>query len=433
MLFIFNDIYVVIGFFLFFTFLSRFVSASNKTIAIREFMIVLYGVNYIISPYLTYRNSAKQTSVFEYGMKIPEDFYFEIIVPGYLALIFGLFVFKIRAVKPNVGRIALAVKNNIQLVKSTFFIGLSCLFIYTNFSGSLNFVLYFISLFRYLSVFALIVFDKKKYLVWFVLVVIIDVFISLRSFMFHDLLLWCIFFSIFFVYAFNISLKLKTIGLSIGIVVVLFVQQFKVNYRENITPDLSVLDIVSNVLEDGVAAEGDVESTINRTNQAWIFASTIDRMDRVKDFQGFNLLLIYLRSALLPRFIAQDKITSGDKEIFNKFSGHNISAGTSMGLGVFADGYIGFGFLGVVFFGFFFGLLISFILFVIGNWMRINEIYSFTIFPLLFYAIRPDCETQTLLNHLTKGLVLLTCFQILTKYKYSGNSRVAFKSETGVN
>jgi hypothetical protein len=40
------------------------------------------------------------------------------------------------------------------------------------------------------------------------------------------------------------------------------------------------------------------------------------------------------------------------------------------------------------------------------------------IFPLLNYAVRPDCELQTTINHLTKGIFLYGLIVWYTKNKF---------------
>ena len=113
---------------------------------------------------------------------------------------------------------------------------------------------------------------------------------------------------------------------------------------------------------EALIGEENLLGTLNRGNQAWIFASTVNRMDSYNDFQGMNNVNKYLEAALLPRFLAPNKIKSGGesgREIFNQFSGHVLAEGTSMGLGVFADGYIAYGAWGVYIFGFLLGLIFS--------------------------------------------------------------------------
>jgi hypothetical protein len=212
----------------------------------------------------------------------------------------------------------------------------------------------------------------------------------------------------------------------LGVFFMLFLQSFKSNYRNKIWFESgeqnigSILNVTSEIGTDFVD-QGNIDGTLNRANQAWIFASSVDRMDKTQDFQGFELLKLYVEAALLPRFLAPNKLQSGGgsgREIFNKYSGHQTTDGTSMGLGIFADGYISFGFYGVLFFTFGLGLLMCLVFYIVGNWSKINQFYSLMILPILNYAVRPDCELQTVMTHIIKGLILYGLFVTLTKYKF---------------
>jgi len=109
---------------------------------------------------------------------------------------------------------------------------------------------------------------------------------------------------------------------------------------------------------------------------------------------------------------------SGDKKIFNTFSGHQINQNTSMGLGVFADGYIAYGYWGVLFFTFGLGLLFNFTFNIIESWAKLSEFYVLMVLPILNYAVRPDCELHTTINHMVKGLVVFGILVSLTKYNF---------------
>jgi hypothetical protein len=165
-------------------------------------------------------------------------------------------------------------------------------------------------------------------------------------------------------------------------------------------------DVTSKNIDKGVFTEANISGAVSRVNQAWIFASTTERMNRVEDFQGLSLVGLYIESAVLPRFLAPNKLSSGNKEIFNRFSGHYITTSTSMGLGVFADGYIAYGFWGVMIFAFVFGFIFSLVFKIVEGWAEISPLFVFFIFPILHYAVRPDCETQTVIGHLVKGLIV---------------------------
>jgi hypothetical protein len=248
--------------------------------------------------------------------------------------------------------------------------------------------------------------------------------------MYHDVLMWLIFFGLYFVYTLKPSLKVKLIGAIGVIILILFVQSLKVIYRSEVWSGDKAASL-STVYEIGseqaksetILGEENLLGTLNRGNQAWIFASTVDNMDHTKNFQGLTNVNKYLEAALLPRFLAPDKIKSGSQEIFNEFSGHYLNGGTSMGLGIFADGYIAYGAWGVYIFGFVLGLIFSLTFKLVERWTKVSSFYVLLLLPLLNYAVRPDCELQTTINHLAKGIILYGFLVYLTRKRFTLDSQ----------
>ena len=248
--------------------------------------------------------------------------------------------------------------------------------------------------------------------------------------MYHDAIMWVIFFALFFIYARKPKIQVKLIGAGSLILFVLLIQAVKVSYREVAWQDASKqnLTTATTIATDKASTEillgeNNLLSTLNRGNQAWIFASTVDNMDRNKNFQGMTNVNKYFEAALLPRFLAPNKLTSGNKEIFNEFSGHTINESTSMGLGIFADGYIAYGAWGVYIFGFALGLIFALTFKLVERWSKISPFYVLLLLPLLNYAVRPDCELQTAINHLFKGVLLYGFLVYLTRKRFTLDSQ----------
>lgn len=416
--------------FSFFTFfISGLVINSATTFAFREFVLTLYSLNYLVSPLLNYMGFTNMdvVSLSSYKMKISMDEYFALAIPGILAFTFGLFVFGSSIFIINKKKMLNDISNNIASIKGITYFAfiLSMARFLLNFD--LGFVSYLLTLLKAVGSFALFAINPKRYWYFILFAFGLEFFLAIRSTLFHDFIMWVIFFTIFSFYIFEISLIWRISTIVSGVLFILFLQAFKVNYRNKIWWEQSeintttILNVTSEIGND-FTNSSNIDGSINRVNQAWIFASSVDRMNKIQDFQGFKLVNLYLEAALLPRFLAPDKLQSGGgsgREIFNKFSGHETTSGTSMGLGIFADGYIAFGFYGVVFFTLGFGMLMCLVFVIVGRWAKINQFYSFLILPILNYAIRPDCELQTVINHITKGLILYGILVTLSKYKFT--------------
>ena len=80
-LFQFGDVYIGTSFCLFAILVFRIVQNSSTSFVFREWALLLYVLNYLISPAVTYSLS---NEVVLYGMKIQQDRYFELALPGIL-------------------------------------------------------------------------------------------------------------------------------------------------------------------------------------------------------------------------------------------------------------------------------------------------------------------------------------------------------------
>lgn len=399
---------------------------SSQKFVFREWALLLYAINYLVAPAITYNLSEDQV---QYGMKVLSDQYYTLALPGFIFLSIGMYIlptkiFRISTKEVNSG----ALLNKKFLINITIF---SLLFrlVYSSVPGELSFIFYLISLLRFISSFALLSIDRRLWY-WPTLVLLLELTAAFLAGMYHDALMWIIFFGLYFVYAIKPSLRVKLIGAATFITLILFVQAVKAIYRSEVWFGGKEANIETafevgsqKASSDAILGEENLLGTLNRGNQAWIFASTVDNMDRTKKFQGLTNVNKYLEAALLPRFLAPNKIRSGDKEIFNEFSGHTINEKTSMGLGIFADGYVAYGTWGVYIFGFVLGLIFSLTFKLVERWTKVSPFYVLLLFPLLNYAVRPDCELQTTINHLAKGIVLYGFLVYLTRKRFTLDSQ----------
>jgi len=420
-----GEFYFSLSFSLFFTILIRFITVSNHIFVFREFSLLLYALNYLVSPSISFLLGERITI---YNLKISPEAYFNLAIPGFILFYAGLFSIKTNLFSPNFSAINISTIINEKLLKKvTIFAFLSSL-ISSFLPGDLAFVVYLFSLIQYVAAFSLFALNPQKNIVWPAFTLLFILYKSFLAGMYHDAIMWILFFCIIFIYIKKPTLNVKLIGIFFAIVFILFIQSIKQSYREEVwyggkEASLATASEVgySKAKTDIILGEENLLASLTRSNQAWIFASTVDNMDRNKNFQGLAIVYKYLEASLLPRFLAPDKIKSGDKEIFNTFSGHTINSGTSMGLGIFADGYIAYGAAGVYIFSFALGLIFALTFKLVEGCTKISPFYVLLIFPLLNYAVRPDCELQTTINHLSKGILVYGLLVWYTRNKFRWN------------
>ena len=424
--FIFPEIYAVIAFSLTLTIGVQIVLKSNESFMFREWALFLYAINYLLSPSITYNLNSDQI---KYGMKIPSDAYFSLAIPGFILFMIGMYTIPNRLFTPSFKKVSQSIVINEKFLLRTTFLGILLRLFSDFFPGESAFFVYLLSMVRFVGAFSLFANDIRKYWWLAFLVLSIELFLGFIGGMYHDAIMWLIFFSLFYLYIAKPKITTKLIGAGGLIIFVLFIQAIKASYRKEVwsggkEASLETIAAVGSTKtnSESLIGEDNLFSTLNRGNQAWIFASTVDHMSLYKDYQGLNNVNRYLESALLPRFLAPDKIQSGDKEIFNQFSGHTLNEGTSMGLGIFADGYIAYGQWGVYIFGFILGLFFSLTFKLVERWTKVSPFYVLLLLPMLNYAVRPDCELQTTINHLTKSIVVFGALVFFTKNRFTLDS-----------
>jgi hypothetical protein len=422
----FNDVYQGVAFGIFLFLIYRIIFKSSNLFVFREWALLLYSLNYLIAPAITYQLPEDQVT---YGMLIPPDQYFNLALPGIFFFVLGMFVLPTKIFKIDYKKVGQStIVNKDFLIKTTIF-GLVIYLSSRFFPGELGFFAYLLSMVRFVGAFALLSIDRKLWY-WSAIVILFELASGFLIGMYHDAIMWVIFFGLFYIYAAKPSFRTKMIGLVSAVTLVLFIQAVKFAYREQVwrggkDASLSTVAEVGSTKAnaDQLLGEDNLIGTLNRGNQAWIFASTVNNMDMNKNFQGLTNVNKYLEAALLPRFLAPNKLTSGNKEIFNEFSGHTINEGTSMGLGIFADGYIAYGAWGVYIFGFVLGLIFSLTFKLVERWTKVSPFYVLLLLPLLNYAVRPDCELQTTINHLFKGILLYGFLVYLTRKRFTLDSQ----------
>lgn len=405
----------------------------NKGIAFREYILVMYGLNYLFSPALQYHLPTQDYSI--YRMRISEAEYFSLAIPAILSLQLGLYAIKNKILTVSFSLTPYQSYLNESMLKKWLIAGVIFNFAQYYFPGDLAFVAYLLAGLRYIAVFGLFIIDRRKYKWYLLIVLFLEIAHALREGMFHDMVLWILFFGMIWTYLKKPSQAAK-LGLGVIVIVCLNILQVsKEGYRAQLSVGNSGFSTFSSSVAKNTEGEGffsitNFGNSIIRANQGWIFSSTIKNINTTQNFQQLALVKKYAEAAFMPRFLAPDKIKAGDKEIFNQYSGAKIGGNTSMGLGILADGYIAYGTLGVMIFAFVLGLMCASIFKIVQGWCKLTPFFVLFIFLILNYAVRADCETQTILTHIVKGLIVFGL--LVGSYKRYFHRQASFaKDEVG--
>jgi hypothetical protein len=401
-----------------------FFRSLGKNISIRNVFAVLMSLQFLVSPFFVYNGLEEYQW---YKMKVAEETYFNFVTPAMIAFLIGLYLGGRKKNFEYKSTYSLKFWYNRNKEVPYIFIGggFICSFLQPMVSGELGFVMYLLASLKFVGL-LLLMLGTDKMPMKITLVVMGSILLSsFANVMFHDLFIWSILILCSLSYRLQLSIKIKLLAILLLVGSAIVIQSLKSDLRYKVWEqgeDLS-LDLVEGTLNQVSEEKGGILSFQNlapqiiRINQGWIVSSIMENVPQRVPFANGETIYQYIESALLPRFLAPNKLNAGDKDIFNKYSGHTIIGSTSMALSSVGDAYINFGVSGGWMFMFFYGLLFNLI---IRYFVKISTIYPTAYvfsFLILFYAIRPDCELQTILGHLAKtSLLLFLLFRFFGKY-----------------
>jgi hypothetical protein len=151
-----------------------------------------------------------------------------------------------------------------------------------------------------------------------------------------------------------------------------------------------------------------------RMNQGFNITLVMKRIPAQQDFDNGSRLLTTGFSALVPRFLWQDKPEAGGKESMKYFTGLQIE-GWSTNVSPLGEAYGSFGPIGGIFYMFMLGLFIRWAykkIFTISQKIPLMILWI----PVLFYQVTFCMETDSLqiFNSLLKGAFFLWLLYKLT-------------------
>ena len=428
--------------------LHQFIVLFNSigyVIPVRYLLGSFMCVQFFIGPAFAF-NGLDQYQVPIYRMKIPEVEYFGYAIPAVLSFIVGLHVFadKLNGEIVNEKGIILFVDKNPKLPYIFIFIGFIASVFSSFFGSDLAFVFYLLGSFKFIGLFLLILGTKAIKILPLILVIGSIVSSSLGDGMFHDLLTWIIFTGSVFAIKYKFTFKTKLLGCLAFVLLAVTIQVLKGSYRAATGSGGEEVGIetASKVFEkqnenSSIFSFENLAPSNVRISQGFIITNIMKTVpDRIPFSNGGEMYQI-LEAAILPRVLAPNKLSAGDRTLFTRYSGIQLRSGTSMGLSSLGDAYINYGIYGGCFFMFLLGLLYSWVLNVFFRQSRKYPILILFVALVFYYPIRPDCELQTILGHLFKSCFLIAfmiycfkdTFKTVTFRKVNINSAVGLRKQ----
>lgn len=396
-----------------FYFTIRVIQQMGESIPIPNLMAAIASLQWILGPFIDYHN---ETTHYKYKMYVDEETYMSYIVPAILLFKLGLSFFPVKTNLDELGkRVQQLLTNHPRLPFVLIISGFLMPYLSGLLPAALGFVFYLLSNLKYIGVIYLLFSSNPNRWIVFWGTMAFTAIVSIGFGMFHDLLLWAMLTFTFVAYELKLSHLSKLALAILGIFVAITIQSVKGEYRGIVwtgtyTGNKTLLFI--NLAAEGwrtgsiVNPSSDVDMNV-RLNQGWIISSIMHNIPEKEPFANGTSITESLRASLVPRIIDPDKKTAGGRENFRKFTGLQISEGTSMGISLAGEGYANFGKGGGMIFLFFWGVLVGWF------WQKLDKlrhVYPTLLIwsPIIFLqVIKAETEFAVVLNHMLKASILV--------------------------
>lgn len=413
-----NIFWSSLGLSLFAMFSLRFFNNLGKTVDIRDLIIVLSSLQWVVGPFLSYRFYISEYGT--YGMAVPENVYMGFVVPATSLFAFGMFIplkLKTFDTTQTLNKITQTVSKykNIDL----FFIILGLIFnvIWKYMPGPVLFPAFLVGNMHFFGLLLLLQNkNRRNRFVYIILGLIFTFGSAITSGMFHGLILWLAFMFLFIAYIKNFSF-FKKLSIIISLVIlVIILQTVKTQFRESTWYDNNFssgekteifYDLVSeNVGGAFFSSQENINNLVSRINQGWIISRIMFHVPSFEPYAGGETIYAGLTSTLLPRFIYDSKATSGGVKNFERFTGHKLQPGTSMNLSILGEAYANFG-KNAIWFMFIFGLFLNYFYATIKQMIIRRPTLLFFIPVIYLQVIKAETDFVTVLNHLVKASIFV--------------------------
>ena len=391
----------------------------TKKVVLPEAVALIGCFNYLVMPLIVYRIFNERNylaRIYETAMELGEQDYYSLAFPGTILLAIGLQLSLIRKKNSDINilkRCKMYLHNRKWLGYLLIIMGFAGSLMLT--SGSVfSSIFYFQSQLTFIGILYLLHSPIRAKTFFSITALALLIFQSAMTAMFGELVLWSIFGVMILVLNRRIAFAWRVAFIMVGMVVVLWIQSFKHEYRQvmasgydkgakpSVMFDLAAKKILK---PEELFSQRSFFGITIRVNQGFLVARTMNYVPRYEPFAKGETIWTSLAAAVAPRIIWKDKPMVGGKEMVCRFLGDCQNLKYSYNIGQLGEGYVNFGVTGGAIFMFFYGLLIR-TLMVINLNLTIRHPTLLLWVPLFFFSA-PSLETDflTFINSIIKAAI----------------------------
>jgi hypothetical protein len=397
--------------------LNKLIFGFGEGIPVNIVMVFIACLQWVVGPILSYYTGINHPF---YGMQVPEDYYFSFIIPGVILYYVGLSVPLLgvsnlpKLVLSDVGKVA---SNKYKAAYYLIGVGFLSSFVQGIAPGSLFFFLYLLSQLKYVGCFYLYFSGKKNNSMLYIVFGTLALDAVLAA-LFHDLILWGMFFLFIYSMKNKVGLTKKYSALLGGLFLLLILQSVKYQYRSIAWSNASLgsyaktelflsMALESMLSSDILFAAKTNELSITRLNQGWIITRVMNHVPAIQPFADGETIEGAFSAALLPRFLAEDKAKAGGRYMMLRFTGIDLQETASMNISLIGEAYGNYGRENGIWFMLFIGIVFSVVLRFIFIKSKDNPTILFWIPFLFLQVVKAETDLTTTLNYLVKATIVM--------------------------
>lgn len=420
------EIWSLIGIFLVLFVFYRFIGGIGSSIPVLELLLLISGLQWIVGPVIEYNAPGNYA---RYRMYVEEMVYMQYVVPAYGLFLAGVLLPMAKYTKTFIPIEYFSTYSKLGF--TLFVVGILADVLGSFVPGSLVFFFYLLSNFKFVGAIILFFSKDSVFKNIFYLLILYLFYNSIQKALFHDFILWGMFFYLFWALKYKPSIRKILTTFLLGVFFLITIQTVKEAYRKQVWSGYAgnktelfiglILDSVFiNGLFDELAEEETNSKTNVRLNQGWIISAVMANIPQNQKYLEGETVSDAVISSVFPRFLMSDKEIAGGKKNFERFTGLTLGTNTSMGISIVGEAYGNYGVYFGAYFMFFWGLFLAFIWRRLNSFFLDNMIYVCFV-PLIFLqVIKAETELVVVLNYLFKSLIVVFLFiYFYGRYSYS--------------
>ena len=399
-----------------------FISNLTRKINFLDVTSLAACISYLLMPLLVYNvfgEHNKLAALWHTYMTVERKDYFLLALPATITLILGLWTPPLINARISDGELITRVRlylSKRRIVGVLLFLtGIFSIPFVTLAPPSVQAIFYFGTQLTYVGAIYLLYSGNHLKLATIVMILALMIAQAVITGMYGELVYWSVMGVILMLIGkTGFTFTYKVLILCLGIVMLFLIQSIKHEYRAAVWKGAKRGNdpaVFFNLLADRIkhpeaifGAER-IYKVVVRANQGYLIGRAVEYVPKHEPFANGETIIKSLWSAVVPRFLWNDKPRAGGQENICRFLGDCGHYNYSYNIGQLGEAYVNFGVVGAWIYMFLYGYLLTNLFGIVRYFsVRIPSLILWT--PILFYtAMIVETDLLTFINSFVKGVM----------------------------